>query len=200
MPEKLPVWKRVLRFILTALLSIALITVFYVAVVIGQPQPNAEADASPLPEQPLLSPLPAAIRITSEADFALLSELFPARIIRPQYGDALIFVEGVCSDAAYEGGLGRIVTLTYRTADFSTVTLSSIYPARAIDLMGKGDYRFSSMPVQTVAQLRAVPMENSTTLRLHAQSSDALYVLTFPRVATDVLRTWITPLQLFSGE
>lgn len=200
MQEKAPTWKRVLRFILTALLSIVLIAVFYVAVVIGQPQPNAEADAAPLPEQPLLSPLSAAIRITREQDFALLSEAFPAKILSPQYGDALIFVEGTCSDAAFEGGLGRIVTLTYRTDDFKTVTLRSIYPARALDLMGKGDYRFSSMPVQTVAQLRAIPMENSTTLRLHAQSSEALYVLTFPRVATDVLRTWITPLQLFSGE
>lgn len=199
MQEQPPVWQRVLRAALTVLTSLLLIAVFYVAVVMGQPQGSADMKDSVSADQPLLPPLPAAVRITDAADIPLISEAFPAPVMCPMYGNALILVEGVCSDVAFEDGLARIVTLTYRTEDFDTLTVTSIYPARALSLMGKGDYTFSSMAGQPMATLRSIRMENASTIRLHAQGEEALYVFTAPVVGTDVLRQWTSTLQLYVG-
>ncbi len=199
MPEQQPVWKHVLRVVLTALMSLLLIAVFYVAVVMGQPQTDKAATAAVPAEQPLLPPLPAAVRISDKKDIPRLSEAFPAPILCPMYGDALILVEGICSETAFEDGLARIVTLTYRTETFDTLTVTSIYPARALSLLEKEDYHFSTTAGQPMATLRSVRMENSSTIRLHTQGEEALYVFTTPKVGTDVLRQWTSTLQLFVG-
>lgn len=206
MQEKRPLWKRILRFILTALLSAVLIAMFYVAAVMGQPQ-RTEADAAEAQaEQPLPAPLASALRITDEKDINRLSEVFPAPILCPAYGNALVFVEGVCNDAPFENGVGRIVTLTYRAEDYSTLTITSMYPARALAaLMGMGDYSFSSSAGQLLATLRSVRMENGTSIRLHAQGDKAVYVFTVPNesggrpITNDVLRQWTSTLQLYVG-
>lgn len=198
MQEQTPLWKRIIRILLTTLLSLTLIGVFYVAVVMGQPQPSAQKEAT-LTVQALPVPLTAAVRITSEADFDLISEAFPAPVLRPMYGNALVFVEGTCSDTAFEDGMARIATLTYRTENYDLLTITSIYPARALALMGKGDYTFSGMAGQPLATLRSIRMENNSTIRLHAQGEEALYIFTAPVVETDVLRQWTSSLQLYVG-
>lgn len=199
MQEQTPAWRRVLRALLTVLMSLLLIAVFYVAVVMGQPQGRiTEADSLPA-GQPLLPPLSAAIRITDADDIDRLCEAFPAPIMCPMYGHALLFVEGTCRDTAFEDGFARVVTLTYRTEDFDALTITSIYPARALSLMGKGDYAFSGMAGQPMATLRTVRMEDGQRIRLHAQGEEALYAFTAPAVPTDVLRQWTSSLQLYAG-
>ena len=42
-----------------------------------------------------------------------------------------------------EGGFGRILTLYWQTEAGQPLILQSIYPARALELLGKKDYRFS---------------------------------------------------------
>lgn len=199
MQEQTPAWRRVIRALLTVLASLLLIAVFYVAVVMGQPQ-GSTSDPSDTPvEQPLLPALSAAVHITDEKNIDRLCEAFPAPILCPMYGNALLFVEGTCSDTAFEDGFARVVTLTYRTEDFDTLTVTSIYPARALSLMGKGDYAFSGMAGPPMATLRTVRMEDGQRIRLHAQGEEALYVFTAPEVSADVLRQWTASLQRYVG-
>lgn len=76
--------------------------------------------------------------------------------------------------------MGRILTLTYQASDTIQVTLTSIYPARAIALLEKGDYRISASLGATLAGLRSIRMENAESIRLHAQGEEALYVMITP--------------------
>lgn len=200
MQDAMPRWKRVLRSLLTALASLALVGVFYVAVVMGQPQDSGVKAPEVLQDQPLLDALPAALHISSEKELAGLSEAFPAPVMHAAYGQALIFVSGECRDVAFEGGLGRIVTLTYRTEDFDTLTVTSIYPARALSLIGKEDRTFTGKISPTLDGLRTVPMKNSTTIRLHAQGPEALYVFTAPITADATLRQWTSSMQRYQAE
>ena len=66
MQEQTPAWRHVLRTLLTVLASLLLIAVFYVAVVMGQPQGSSSQASGTSAEQPLLPPLSAAVRITDE--------------------------------------------------------------------------------------------------------------------------------------
>ena len=199
MHQSVPAWRRVLRAVLTAALAVLLIALFYVAVVMGQPQGSVSAGVEPRMDQPLLSPLPSALLITDNAQLSRLTEAFPAPVMHPLYGDSLTFVEGLCCDLSFEGGLGRRLTLTYRTDDYHTLTVTSIYPARALALVGKEDYTFSQTAGQKLAGLPSVRMENASAIRLHSQGEEALYVLTAPKVPDAELRRWTAAMQLLTG-
>ena len=104
----------------------------------------------------------------------------------------------LCEDVSFEGGLGRKVTLTYRTAEGAAVTVVSLYPARMP--MEKADYTFSGTTGLPLAGLRSVRMENASAIRMHAQGPDALYVVTLPHLSASALRTLTSTLQLYQGD
>lgn len=189
----------ILRRVGMTLLTILMMAVFYVAVVMGQPQQDAVTAIEPRQDQPLLSALPAPVVITEDSNLPRLAAAFPAPVMYPLYGTALTFRQGVCSDVSFEGGLGRIVTLTYEVAGHGEVTITSIYPARALTLMGKGDYVISGTAGQTLAGLRSIRMEKDASIRLHAQGTEALYVVTTPMLESSVLRQLTASLQLAQG-
>ncbi|MBQ8556539.1 MAG: hypothetical protein IJ438_11800 [Clostridia bacterium] len=199
MQEKHPLWRRILRSVLLAVLALLLMAVFYVAIIMGQPQEDGVTGIEARSDQPLLEAMPSALLITDSALMDQLLEAFPAPVMYPLYGSALTLESGLCADVAFEGGLGRTVTLTYRAEEDITMTVQSIYPARAISLIGKGDYTISGLTGQSLAGLRSVRMENDSTIRLHAQGSDALYVVTVPKVESAVLRQLTASLQLYEG-
>ena len=96
----------------------------------------------------------------------------------------------------FEGGVARVVTLTYRTAEFDTLTVQSIYPARALSLLGKDGRSFTGVTVDTMAGMQYVGMQDAATLRMHAQD-EALYVVTVPRAEYRVIDQWTNTLQLY---
>lgn len=182
------------------LLTVLLMAVFYVAVVMGQPQGSVVQSIDPDMNQPLLAALPAPVVVTDESHLQELTAAFPAPVMYPLYGSALTFRQGVCSDVSFENGLGRIAKLTYAVEGHGEITVTSIYPARALALMGKGDYVISGTAGQTLAGLRSIRMENDTAIRLHAQGTDALYVVTTPKLEPAVLRQLTAALQLMEGQ
>ncbi|MBP6152703.1 MAG: hypothetical protein KA443_00145, partial [Clostridia bacterium] len=97
-------------------------------------------------------------------------------------------------------GMGRILTLTYQASDTIQVTLTSIYPARAIALLEKGDYRISASLGATLAGLRSIRMENAESIRLHAQGEEALYVMITPLLEENSLRSIAGQMTLTEGE
>ena len=192
--------RQALRLLLGTTAAALLIAVFYVAVVLGQPQPNDHA-VTVRTDQPLLAASPAQT-LTSEGELESLMAAFPVPVLYSQSGGALTLRAGVSQDAAYEGGFARVVTLTYGAelnGQTVEVTVQSIYPARALSLIPKGSYTIAAVAGQSVAGLSTVRMENDSAIRLHAQSADALYAVTLPKVSAQEMGTLLRPLQL-SGE
>ena len=183
-----------------ALLCLLLMAAFYLAVIIGQPQEDETTPAvTPRTDQPLLSAGQDAVTITSAEDLPLLLRMFPAPAMTPTTS-GWAFVVGTCYDVAFENGMGRILTLTYQASDTIQVTLTSIYPARAIALLDKGDYRISATLGATLAGLRSIRMENAENVRLHAQGEEAIYVLTMPKMEENSLRSIAGMMTLTEGE
>ena len=85
----------------------------------------------------------------------------------------------------------------YRTEDFDTLTVQSIYPARALSLLEKESRRLTGMTTDVMAGLKYVAMADAATLRMHAQGTEALYVLTTPLAESGVIDQWTNALQLY---
>lgn len=199
MQDKTPLWRRSVRAVLMAGLTSLLLAAFYLAVILGDPQEESSA-VTVQQNQPLLSAMSSPVVITDQSQLGLLLDAFPAPVMATMNSTAMLFEQGLCEDAPYEGGLGRKVTLTYRTAEGAAVTVASIYPARAISLIEKGDYAISSTSGLPLASLRSVRMDSAGTVRMHAQGEEALYVVTLPALSGMALRSLTSTLQLYQGE
>lgn len=192
--------KKALRGIGIVVLAALMMAVFYLAVVMGQPQPAEDAENTTAIHQPLLPNMPSPILILKEEDMHYLAESFPVPLMYPLYGTSLTFEKGVLEDYPFEDGRARIVTLTYHIAGGSEMTVTSIYPARAISLVPRGDYAISATAGQTLAGMRSVRMENGSAIRLHTQSDQAIYVVTTPLLDGSQLRQITASMQLYEGE
>ena len=199
MQDKLPLWRRSIKAILLTLLTIVLLAAFYLAVVMGTPQ-QEESAVTVQQDQPLLPALPSALFITDPNQLRQLLDAFPAPVMASMNAAALRFESGLCEDVPFEGGLGRKITLTYRTAEDALVTLLSIYPARATTLIPKGDHTVSGTFGLPLAGLRSVRMEKPGSICMHAQGPEALYVVTLPELSTSSLRALTTTFQLSQGD
>ena len=186
-PPRFPKLKKALGSLLTAILALMLAVVFYMAVIMGQPSAQVlESAAAPQSSQ---APLPAqpAYQTQSAADMVELLGQFPAPALTFQEGAGLAFVTGRAYDLAYEGGFARLMEMTYLTPMGQQVTLQSIYPARAFDLLGREDYSLQTLSQSALGGLNAVLMTGPQGLRLHAQGEEALYAMTAPAITAQDL-------------
>lgn len=200
MREKHPLWRRAVKGVLASLLTVVLLAAFYIAVIMGNPQEAESSAIAAKQDQPLVDAMPAPLLVTDEGQLGSLLKEFPAPVMAAMHSTVLTFQQGLCEDVAFEGGLGRRVTLIYSTAEGAAVTVVSLYPARALSLVEKADYTISSTAGLPLAGLRSVRMTNATAVRMHAQGSDALYVVTLPSLSATALRTLTSTLQLYQGE
>lgn len=193
-----PRLKKALHVLLMTLLAVILVALFYLAVILGQPEePENAIDIDQT--QPLLTASPA-LNIQSERQVAALAEAFPVPVLAFMEGMGPVLVSGTSYDQAYEGGFARICELRYTTDNGLEITLATIYPARAIELLGKDGYTLTGAAAQNLTGLTAVRMENANHIRLHAQASDAIYALTLPKLTDDTITTVTRVLELVSKE
>lgn len=193
-----PRLKKALHVLLMALLTVILVALFYLAVILGQPEePENAIDIDQT--QPLLTASPA-LNIQSERQVAALAEAFPVPVLAFMEGMGPVLVSGTSYDQAYEGGFARICELRYTTDNGLEITLTTIYPARAVELLGKDGYTLTGAAAQNLTGLTAVRMESADHIRLHAQASDAIYALTLPKLADDTITTVTRVLELVSKE
>ena len=197
MQDKLPLWRRIVKAVLLTLLTVVLLAAFYVAVIMGTPQEESSAITAKM-DQPLLDAMSSPILITLQSQLGTLLDAFPAPVMAAMNSASMTFQQGLCEDVPFENGLGRRVTLTYRTAEGASVTVISLYPART--QLSKEDYTFSATTGLPLAGLRSVRMENAYAIRMHAQGADALYVVTLPRLDAAGLRALTSILQLYQGD
>ena len=200
MQDKLPLGRRILKIVLAALLTVVLLSAFFIAVIMGTPQADDEAGVTVQMDQPLLTAMSSPIMITQPSQLGALLEVFPGQVLAAMNTPLLTLQQGVCEDVPFENGLGRRVTLTYRTAEGAAVTVVSIYPARAVTLIPKADYTFSGTGGLTLAGLRSIRMENGQSIRMHAQGTDALYAITLPLLPEAQLRTLTQTLSRYQGD
>lgn len=193
-----PRLKKALHVLLMTLLAVILVALFYLAVILGQPEEPENAFAIDQ-TQPLLTASPA-LNIQSERQVAALAEAFPVPVLAFMEGMGPVLVSGTSYDQAYEGGFARICELRYTTDNGLEITLTTIYPARAVDLLGKDGYTLTGAAAQNLTGLTAVRMESADHIRLHAQASDAIYALTLPKLTDDTLTTVTRVLELVSKE
>ena len=200
MQKQQPLWRRIVKVALAALLTIVLLAAFYIAVIMGNPQEAESSAITAKQDQPLVTAMSSPLMITDQGQLGLLLKEFPAPVMAAMHSSVLTFQQGLCEDIPFEDGLGRRVTLTYRTAEGAAVTVVSLYPARALSLIEKADYTISGTAGLPLAGLRSVRMVNDSSVRMHAQGSDALYVVTLPKLSASALRTLTSTLQLYQGE
>ena len=179
-----------------AFATLLLITLFYLAVVLGQPQ-EPENPVTVSQDQPLLAASPA-LNIQSERQLSALSEAFPVPILAFMEGMGPTLQSGTSYDLAFENGFARLTRLEYTTDSGLSFTLTTIYPARALSLLEKGDFTLTGAAAQNLTGLTAVRMEDKDHIRLHAQANDAVYALTVPQMSDESLSTVTRVLQLVS--
>ena len=193
-----PRLKKALHVLLMTLLAVILVALFYLAVILGQPEgPENAIDIDQT--QPLLTASPA-LNIQSERQVAALAEAFPVPLLAFMEGMGPVLVSGTSYDQAYEGGFARLCELRYTTDNGLEITLTTIYPARAVELLGKDGYTLTGAAAQNLTGLTAIRMENADHIRLHAQASDAIYALTLPKLTDDTITTVTRVLELVSKE
>lgn len=95
------------------LATLMLVALFYLAVVLGQPQ-EPENPITVSQDQPLLAASPA-LNIQSERQISTLSETFPVPILAFMEGMGPTLQSGTSYDLAFENGFARLTELTYTT-------------------------------------------------------------------------------------
>lgn len=168
-----------------------------VTIIVAQPQPSGEPEPAP---QPLLTASPG-MEISSEQDLRELAATFPAPIMSFMSGSGMVFVSGTSRDVPWQGQYGRMLTLYWQTPMGEPLILQSIYPAEGLELMGKGDYAFSSTLGPALFGQTSVRMENEETVRVHVQAPGrGLYVLTVPSSLSGSLSNISRSIQLFTAD
>lgn len=193
--------KRALKIIGGVLAAAGLIAVFYVAVVLGQPQEDPDK-VKVSQDQPVLTASPAQ-SLTSAGELDSLLQAFPVPMLYAVEGSGLTLTAGMSYDAAYETGFARIAVLQY-TAEVSgrqvEMSVQSIYPARALTFVPRGDYHIAEVAGQSLGGMQSVRMEDGEHIRLHVQDAQGIYVLTVPMMNSEELTTVTRSLQLYAKE
>ena len=182
--------KKTLRWMMTITLTILLIAVFWAAIVLGQPEQQADVQEE---KQPLLNDIPEG-RFEASADLNSLLESFPAAVLSYPEGMDAVLTEGESRTVPFEDGKANVIRLNYLFDGRIPVTVETIYPARAVSLISKGAFELKEGSARPVAGLSAAEMTDGTYLRWHAKSQQALYTVTVP-VRSDA-ETVLQALQL----
>ena len=190
---KLKQWaKKWLRTVISALAAAVLAVIFYLAGVLGQPEAKVQSRQA---EQPLLAASPA-LQMTEASQLQQLLDGFPVPALTFLAGAGPELNAGMSYDVAFEDGFARVLELRYNLSSGGTVKVVTIYPARALSLVTREGYTLRTAASQSLAGLSAVRMDGAEDVRFHAQSADALYVVTLPRMDAETLSATLRTLQI----
>lgn len=183
---------KLIRRIFGALLALLMAAIFYVAVVLGQPQEDMTNEVDL--HQPLLSASPAQ-QATNDAAASVLIQAFPVPVLCAAPGSGWTVTNALSYDLAFEDGLARLLSIDYQLADGAAVQVASIYPARALSLIPGEGYRLTGAG-PALAGNPSVRMEKGGSIRLHAQSPNCIYVVTAASMDDAALSELVRPLTL----
>ena len=164
---------RISAGILFALLAAA----FALVIIMTEPQENETAI---LTDQPLM-PAAQAVTISAEDQLDQLLASFPAAVLCCLPGSELTLIDGTSYDVPFEDGVARIAEMRYNLPEGGEIRLTSIYPARASTLLQRDGYDL--IGDAELVGMEAVRMSRKDSIRVHAQHSEAFYVLTAPAMS-----------------
>ena len=187
------IWKFLLR-LLGVVLLVVLLALLAGTLILAKPQEDKTETAA---AQPSAEARPA-VSIDREDDLFRLVSDFPAPVMSYMSGSGMVFVSAASADAAVSGGFGRVATLYWQTPEGEPVTLRSIWPADALDLLGDG-FHFMPAAGPTLFGSPSVRMENDDSIRLHTATDQALYAVLLPRSLSGQVNDLCRSLQLFTA-
>ena len=164
---------RISAGVLFALLAAA----FALVIIMLEPQ---EDENVILTDQPLTAAAPA-VTISAEEQLDQLLASFPAAVLCCLPGSDMALVGGTAYDVPFEDGVARIAEVRYRLPEGGEILLTSIYPARASTFLLRDGYDL--IGDAELAGMKAVRMSREDSIRVHAQHSEAFYVLTAPAMS-----------------
>ncbi len=185
-------WKILLK-ILACLVSIALLALAAASLILAKPAPEPSAAPAATPS----AASGPALEIRDETELYRLVAAFPAPVMSFMSGSGMTFVSAVSADSAVSGSFARTATLYWQTEDARPMILQSICPADSLSLLEEG-YHFSAAPGPTLFGNPSVRMEKEDTIRIHATTDQALYVLILPSSLSDQVSNLCRSLQLFT--
>ena len=186
-------WKILLK-ILACLVSIALLALAAASLILAKPAPEPSAAPAATPS----AASGPALEIRDETELYRLVAAFPAPVMSFMSGSGMTFVSAVSADSAVSGSFARTTTLYWQTEDARPMILQSICPADSLSLLEEG-YHFSATPGPTLFGNPSVRMEKEDTIRIHATTDQALYVLILPSSLSDQVSNLCRSLQPFTA-
>ena len=186
---------KLIRRLFGVLLALLMAAVFYVAIILGQPQDDMSTEVDM--HQPLVSASPA-MQATNDAAASVLMQDFPVPALCAAPGANWTVSNALSYDIAFEDGLARLLSIDYQLSDGTAVQVASIYPARALSLIPGDGYRLTGAG-PALAGNPSVRMEKGGSIRLHAQSTNCIYVVTAAFMDDAALSELVRPLTLIGG-
>ncbi len=184
---------KILFRVLQILFSVALMALLTASLILAKPQ----EDKTDKPAAASSVAVPA-VTIEQETDIPQLMTTFPAHLMSFLSGSGMDFVSASAYDVVIPGGFGRVVDQSWQTVQGDPVTIRSIWPATALNLLEDG---FHFMPYSGPSLFGnaspSVRMENDSTIRLHASTDEALYVILLPRSLSGQISSICSSLQLY---
>lgn len=178
----------------SAVISVLVLALVTFSLILAKPAPGEEAAPAAKPSREA-SP---AVTVEAEKDLVDVVSAFPAPVMSFMSGSGMTFVSATVSDAAVDGGFGRVATLYWQTPGGEPMTLRSIWPATALDLLEKG-YHFMPYEGPALFGNTSVRMENDSGLRFHTATDQALYAVLLPRSLSGEAANLCRSLQLFTA-
>ena len=188
-PEK-PGARRIIRAVLMAVFLLLFAVIFYVSVILANPQ----EDENPVRTDPPLQTAAPPAEMRSAADLPSLLTQFPGPALLATDGYTLI--GGGMQDVPVSGGYARTLTLTYRHSSGRELTVRSIWPAKSEEVLDAAGWHLSQIAGQSIAGMPSLRLENGNTLRLQCQGTDALYTVETDLLSGEELAAMLQPLQL----
>ena len=181
---------RVIRAVLLTLLLLALAVVFYVSVILANPQ----EEENPIRTDPPLASAAPPVEMHSAADLPELLQDFPGPALMAP--DSFTLIGGGMEDKPISGGYARVLTLLYQSPDGREIVLRSLWPAKSEEALDTAGWRLSTIAGQSVAGMESLRLEKGELMRLQCQGTEALYTVETDRISGDELATLLQPLLL----
>ena len=177
-PVAPPRWKRVVRRTLAALGIVLALALAYVFLLMGEPGEDDQLARQAVTQEETIRVPIAAAQATGDADLTQLAANFGKPVLAMS-GEGLTLAKATLFDTAFRGGYARRLTLQYAFADGAILTVESIRPTAAVELL-KSDYRLNVDKLYTLAGMDAVRMDSDTEITLVARGTAAVYVVLCP--------------------
>lgn len=163
--------RHMLRTALLTVLLLVLAGLFWLTVILVRPGPEAEPDSAEAQETP------AAARAENAEGLAALIRDFPAPVLAMLPTAPLRLEAAERADTVLEGGMARVLTLTYSLQDGRRLTLTTMDPKGAGQLRDTEGWHIAAAAIPDLNGMPGMAVQKGASLRLLYENGDTLYLI-----------------------